>query len=87
MPLSGDALGIICESSATGLRGFTQDTAFASKISARRGCIEYTCADMGRWRALSYPRAPTTLEAGVRQTVAWLEKYGVRLVSDEFRSH
>ena len=46
--LSGDALGILGEESTQAIRGITQDAAYGSVISSRRGAIEYTEADMGR---------------------------------------
>jgi hypothetical protein len=47
-PLTGDALLIICQSSTYAIRGTTPDTFFRSVISAHRGGIEYTDADLGR---------------------------------------
>lgn len=46
-PMSGDALGILCQSMSVLLRGLTQLSYFQSTLSARRGAIEYTSADMG----------------------------------------
>lgn len=48
LPLTDDTLGVICQKSTYGLRGLTQDTFFKSTISATRGAIEYSAADMGR---------------------------------------
>ena len=46
--LSGDALAVICQSSSWAIRGTTSDTYFKSVISANRGGVEYTDADLGR---------------------------------------
>lgn len=46
--MPGDALGIICQSQTVLLRGLTQLSFYKSNVSARRGGIEYTAADMGR---------------------------------------
>jgi len=48
LALSGDALAIVGQESSFALRGLTPDTFFKSVISAKRGGIEYTAADMGR---------------------------------------
>lgn len=47
-PMSGDALGILCQSMAVLLRGLTDLSYFQSTLSARRGALEYTSADMGQ---------------------------------------
>lgn len=47
-PMNGDALGILCQSMAVLLRGLTELSYFTSTLSARRGAIEYTAADMGQ---------------------------------------
>lgn len=46
--MAGDALGIICASRTALLRGLTELSFYESTVSARRGGIEYTAADMGR---------------------------------------
>lgn len=46
--MPGDALGIICQSQTVLLRGLTQLSFYQSTVSARRGGLEYTMADMGR---------------------------------------
>ncbi len=46
--MPGDALGIICQSQTVLLRGLTQLSFYKSNVSARRGGLEYTAADMGR---------------------------------------
>lgn len=46
-PMGGDALGILCQQQSVLLRGLTQLSYFRSTLSARRGAIEYTSADMG----------------------------------------
>ncbi len=46
-PMGGDALGILCQSQSVLLRGLTQLSYAKSTLSARRGAIEYTAADMG----------------------------------------
>lgn len=45
---AGDAMGIICNSQTVLLRGLTQLSFYKSTVSARRGGIEYSIADMGR---------------------------------------
>lgn len=47
-PMSGDALGILCQSQSVLLRGLTQLSYYKSTLSAKRGAIEYTAADMGQ---------------------------------------
>lgn len=46
--MAGDALGIICQSSTFLLRGLTELSFYKSTVSAKRGGIEYSAADMGR---------------------------------------
>ena len=46
--MPGDALGIICQSQTVLLRGLTELSFYKSTVSARRGGIEYSAADMGR---------------------------------------
>lgn len=46
--MPGDALGIICQSQTVLLRGLTQLSFYKSNVSAKRGGLEYTAADMGR---------------------------------------
>jgi len=46
--MSGDALGILCQSYSVLLRGLSTLSFMQSVLSARRGAIEYTQADMGR---------------------------------------
>lgn len=46
--LSGDAMGILCQSRTEIIRGLTPDSMVKLPISARRGGIEYTAVDMGR---------------------------------------
>jgi hypothetical protein len=46
--LSGDAIGIGGEARIDTLRGFTEDSFFKAAITAQRGLIEYTEADMGK---------------------------------------
>lgn len=48
MKLSGDALGVLCESRIEGLRGLTSSVMQKSTITARRGAVEYCAVDMGR---------------------------------------
>lgn len=48
VPLAGDALGIVCQSQTSVVRGTTPETMFKSGISSKRGGIEYTVVDMGR---------------------------------------
>lgn len=46
--MAGDALGIICQSRTGLLRGLTELSFYKSTVSARRGGLEYSAADMGR---------------------------------------
>jgi hypothetical protein len=48
IPLTGDALGLICTRKSVALRGLTQISFFQSPVSNSRGGIEYTSVDMGR---------------------------------------
>ncbi|MCS6863819.1 MAG: ADP-glyceromanno-heptose 6-epimerase [Gemmataceae bacterium] len=41
----------------------------------------YTCANMTKLRAAGYRLPPTTLEAGVRKTVRWLEQHATQRVA------
>lgn len=46
--LSGDAMALGGESRIETLRGFTEDSFFKQTLTAQRGLLEYTAADMGK---------------------------------------
>lgn len=48
-PMAGDALVVVCQSSTYIIRGLVPETFTKTPISARRGGIEYTAVDMGRY--------------------------------------